>query len=585
MPHASGPSVGLHRERLGAAERFIAAGRLEEAAALIETALKERPGASDALNAYGALCLARRDFARAVEILGAAATADPHHPGLVANLGVAHQALGSHDEARLCLRRAVALAPHSPVPLLTLATARLLAGDFGEAREVADRLHALDPDSAAPHGLLGSIALAQGDGPEAMRQFEEALRRGSDEAGVLRGLSTCCLWHDDVPRALALAERARIGNPLDIDTLEHLARCQGEAGLWAEAEATCRDVLAYAPDHLGLRVLHARARMALGQPEAALADLTRFTRAHAGSTEALVALAAVARQTGQLAQAQPLLREALRREPNRADARALDTEITLALGGSPPPPAGDVPPGTRIAVPPAMTAGEFVLLARFLPPLADGGGPVRLGAADRFMPLARHLAVAIERAAVVPEEAAMALPQLLRGPAEGAPVPYLVPDPALTALWRSALSEHPRPWIGVLWDGEAPGLPMARIREAVPAGASAVSLMVGRHRHALAGWPEAVDAGLHIHGFADMIAAIANLDLVIGPDLAPLHIAGALGRPGAVAVGVHRPWHWASEGERALWFPTLRVVRQARLGEWDVVVARLREVASSGAPD
>ncbi len=584
MPHAPGPGAGFHRDRLVAAERFIAAGRLGEAAALIETALKERPGASDTLNAYGALCLARRDFVRAAEILGAAATADPHHPGLVANLGIAHQALGAHDEARLCLRRAVALAPHSPVPLHTLAMARLLAGDLDESREAADRCRALDPDSAAPDGLFGSIALAQGDWLEAMPHFEQALRRGSDEAGVLRGLSICCLRSGDIPRALALAERARIESPLDLDTREHLARCQGEAGLWAEAEATCRDVLAYAPDHLGLRVLHARARMALGQPEGALADLTRFTRAHAGSTEALVALAAVARQTGQLAQAQPLLREALRREPGRADALALDAEITLALGGPLPPLGGEVPPGTRIAVPPDMTAGEFVLLARFLLPLADGGGRVRLSAADRFMPLAHHLTVPIEGAAPLPQEATIALPLLLRGPAEGAPIPYLVPDPALTAIWRRALSEHPRPWIGVLWDGEAPGLPMERIREAVPGGASAVSLMIGRHRHALAGWPEAVDAGRHIHGFADMIAAIANLDLVIGPDLAPLHIAGALGRPGAVAVGVHRPWHWASEGDRALWFPTLRVVRQARLGEWEAVVARLRAVTSSGGP-
>ncbi len=467
MPHAPGPGAGFHRDRLVAAERFIAAGRLGEAAALIETALKERPGASDTLNAYGALCLARRDFVRAAEILGAAATADPHHPGLVANLGIAHQALGAHDEARLCLRRAVALAPHSRcrcIPWRWPASSRAISMNRGRPRPVS----ALDPDSAAPDGLFGSIALAQGDWLEAMPHFEQALRRGSDEAGVLRGLSICCLRSGDIPRALALAERARIESPLDLDTREHLARCQGEAGLWAEAEATCRDVLAYAPDHLGLRVLHARARMALGQPEGALADLTRFTRAHAGSTEALVALAAVARQTGQLAQAQPS-------SARRCGVSRAGPMPSPSTRRSPSPWAGPCHPWgakfrpARASPCPGHDGGGIRVAGRFLLPWPMAGAACGSARPTGSCPGA-PLTVPIEGGAPLPQEATIALPLLLRGPAEGAPIPYLVPDPALTAIWRRALSEHPRPWIGVLWDGEAPGLPMERIGRRCRAG-------------------------------------------------------------------------------------------------------------------
>lgn len=580
MVDTSGPGADYRRERLHAAERFIADGRYEEAAALIDMALKASRDDPEALNAHGALCLARREFARATEILGAAATAYPDHPSLVANLGIAHQASGHHEEARLCLRRAVALAPRSPMPLQSLAMAHLFAGDFDEARAAADALLTLDPEASLAPGLLGLIALVQGEWRHAAEHFQEALSRGSTDPTVWRGLSICRLRGGDTAQALALAEKARIAAPLDVDTLEHLARCQAEAGLWSEAEATCLGVLAFAPDHLGLRVLHARIRMALGEQEKAIADLTRFTRAHSGSVEALVALAAAARQTGQFAQARPLLREALKREPDHARALMLDAEITLALGERLPRIADGVPPETRILVPPDMTAGEFVVLSRFLPRLADERGRVKLSADDRFLPLAAHLVVTPDPGDPQPGEATLPLPMLLRCLEEGAAVPYLHPDPRLMAIWHRSLCEHPRPWIGIMWDGEAPGLTMDRIRDAVPAGASAVSLMVGRYRHALADWPNAIDAGDHFAGFADMIAVIGNLDFVLGPDTAPLHIAGALGRPGAIAVATHRPWYWAGEGERALWYPSLQLVRQSRIGRWDEVVARLRDLAS-----
>ena len=34
-------------------------------------------------------------------------------------------------------------------------------------------------------------------------------------------------------------------------------------------------------------------------------------------------------------------------------------------------------------------------------------------------------------------------------------------------------------------------------------------------------------------------------------------------------------WRWLFEGERAPWYPTMRVYRQAAPGQWDAVVARV----------
>jgi hypothetical protein len=279
-----------------------------------------------------------------------------------------------------------------------------------------------------------------------------------------------------------------------------------------------------------------------------------------------------------LAQVLPLLDQALLLEPEHGPTRAFRDEIALALGRCPPRIAGGVPAGARILVPASMLAGEFVLLGRFLVALAGEGGTVLLCAPQRVLPLAAHLPVTFDVAPSSADEIAWPLTDLMRCFAwddERVPWgrPYLRADPVRRARWRAALEEHPRPWIGVIWDGDAPGLSMESIRAALPAGATPVSLMTGDGRHALSQWPEAIDAGAHVAGISDLIAAIANLDGVIGPDVAALHIAGALGRPGTVGVDIRQPWGWASRDDRSLWYPTLRVVRQSRVGLWEDVVA------------
>ncbi|WP_449411580.1 tetratricopeptide repeat protein [Methylobacterium komagatae] len=577
-------------EWLAAASRFLAAGSTQEAAALIEAALAVCPSDPDVLNAYGSLLLLRGDLPRATDVLGAAATAYPTHASLCANLGAAYQMAGRHMEARHCWQRAVVLAPDAQSPLLALARGRLLAGDPDEAGEAAAAALARNPDNAEATELIGLVALTRGDHSEAERRFREALERGAGDSALLRGLSICCLHRGATGEALALAERAWLADPLDRDGLDHLARCQAEAGRLADAEATCAKLLAFAPNHVSARALLARIRLVRGEPEAALADLAAFAKANPGSAAALSALADTARESGRLAEAEALCREILRREPDHAPALKLSEDIALAQGRFPPRSGSAVPIGVRIDVPPDMLAGEFILLSRFLPALADEDGRVKLHAREHFLPLAAHLPVGFEEGPPQPDEATLPLPGMLRcfdldRDWLADPRPYLTADAALAARWRHALQEHPRPWIGFTWSLDAQGLAMEDVRAAIPPGATPVSLMMGEGRHALARWPEALDAGLRLEGFADMIAAVACLDYIIGPDTAATHLAGAVGRPGMAAVGAHQPWHWASRGERALWYPTLRVARQTRPGDWSAVVAALRGACASIVAD
>ncbi len=65
------------------------------------------------------------------------------------------------------------------------------------------------------------------------------------------------------------------------------------------------------------------------------------------------------------------------------------------------------------------------------------------------------------------------------------------------------------------------------------------------------------------------------LDLVISVDSFPAHLAGALGKPVWTLLQTHADWRWMEAREDSPWYPTMRLFRQERPGEWESVVARV----------
>ena len=55
------------------------------------------------------------------------------------------------------------------------------------------------------------------------------------------------------------------------------------------------------------------------------------------------------------------------------------------------------------------------------------------------------------------------------------------------------------------------------------------------------------------------------------------HLAGALGKPVWMLRAVFGGWRWLLEREDSPWYPSARLFRQPKIGDWDSVIARLRE--------
>ena len=66
-----------------------------------------------------------------------------------------------------------------------------------------------------------------------------------------------------------------------------------------------------------------------------------------------------------------------------------------------------------------------------------------------------------------------------------------------------------------------------------------------------------------------------SLDLVIAPDTSLAHLAGALGVPVWVALSFAPDWRWLEERTDSPWYPSMRLFRQKRWGDWDEVFEQM----------
>ena len=78
-----------------------------------------------------------------------------------------------------------------------------------------------------------------------------------------------------------------------------------------------------------------------------------------------------------------------------------------------------------------------------------------------------------------------------------------------------------------------------------------------------------------IHDFADMASYMAQMDLIVGVDTAPIHLAGMMNRPTLLLLNATGSWQWQT-GDQTPWYRTIRIFRQEKHGEWRPVVDKVK---------
>jgi tetratricopeptide (TPR) repeat protein len=179
-----------------------------------------------------------------------------------------------------------------------------------------------------------------------------------------------------------------------------------------------------------------------------------------------------------------------------------------------------------------------------------------------------------------------------------AKTPYLRAGNERLEHWRHKLGERTRPRVGLVWSGgfrpNQPELRSVNERRNIPLRSLAAlrhcdiefySLQKGQPAQGeLAallqeGWdgPSLNDHTHELRDFEDTAALIEQLDLVISVDTSSAHLAGALGKPVWILNRFDTCWRWLTDRTDSPWYPTLRLYRQERRGDWDGVVQKMRQ--------
>ncbi|HEV2957814.1 MAG TPA: tetratricopeptide repeat protein, partial [Xanthobacteraceae bacterium] len=174
--------------------------------------------------------------------------------------------------------------------------------------------------------------------------------------------------------------------------------------------------------------------------------------------------------------------------------------------------------------------------------------------------------------------------------------PYVAAAPERVAHWRARLGEGGLK-VGVAWAGSPihrndrhRSIPVEKLKPLFEfAGARFFSLQVGARSADLAAVEPVpvTDLSGELTDFGETAAALANLDLIISADTAIVHLAGALGKPVWTMLPFAPDWRWLTARSDSPWYPSMRLFRQPRPGDWDGVVAAVRQALAdriAGAP-
>ena len=449
---------------------------------------------------------------------------------------------------------------------------------------------------------------------EANNVLLDILRASPRNAGALYLLgSNCVKMRMFEPARQMLTEAIRI-SPANVDAHLDLSFALGGLGRHAEALACCETAVALAPQNPAARMQRAMLLLPLLRHEEAvrafdevIALAPHFADAHYNRAKVLTTLKRLDEAIASYDQASAAL-------PPYINAQAGKGTCLLSLGrfeeglplyelrpslrklkevrSYPQPaltPSVDIS-GKTLFIYHEHLLGDTIHFCRYARLAEERGARVVLSVQNSLHRFIGTLSPTIE---LLDEAAApahfdyhsplMSLPlafgtTLNTIPAE---VPYLRADPERIEFWRTRLGNHGFK-VGISWSGSAVALEEHRVFPlAALAGVGRIpnvrliSLQKNQGTEQLENLPK----GMHVEtlgddfdagadAFMDTAAIAEHLDLVITLDSSLAHVGGALARPTWVILKHSPEWRWRMEGSDCPWYPTVRLFRQDRLGDW-----------------
>jgi len=444
---------------------------------------------------------------------------DPHNFNALHMLGLLGHQMGRNDEAIALLRQALTLQTDFPAAHNNLGNALQAVGKIEEAIAGFREAIRLKPTYAKAHNNLGTALTELCLIDEGVASCQEAVRLQPDYAEAHYNLGNAVLEQGHLQEALTCYQR----------TLQILPDC---------AEA-----------HLNIGI----AKLLLGEWDNGWIEYEWRWKVKTATQPVF---------------AQP----SWKGEPYQDRTILLHTEQGL----------GDTLQFIRYAPMVKQRMGQVFVVAptTLLPVLAACPG------IDRLLPKGSTLPEFDVQASL------MSLPGIFGTSVNSIPadIPYLVADAKSKNHWEQILFSYSGRKVGIAWQGSPAyqkdrkrSIPLQHFQPlAQVPNVHLFSLQVGPGREQITsvsgGFP-VIDLGgqLNAQSFMDAAGLLMNLDLLVTCDTAIAHLAGALGVPVWVAIPFVPDWRWLLQGETTPWYPTMRLFRQPKRGDWNSVFEKISE--------
>jgi tetratricopeptide (TPR) repeat protein len=573
--------------------------RSEEAADHFRAAIQLREDYAEARNNLGNALAAQGKLREAVASYRLALEKRAEYPEAQNNLGNALRQLGQLEEAQMALEKALELRSDYPEALNNLGLTARALGNHDDATKYFRRALMHRPDYPEASNNLGIVYALRKDYEEAISCFESACARNPKYVDACCNLGLALLEDGQFDRARQTFERALTLDPKLAAGHKHLGDCWRRKGDFDNAVQCYERAISLEPRFpealiaLGNELLkHSRPREALEHLDAAARLKPKSAQIHHDRGQALYSI-------GLVTEAEQAFSQALRCDPEHREAHVHLGEALLKLGeydrgwaehewrlraterqaASATPWEGQPLEGKMIHVKVEGSTSDAIQFARYLALLRERG-------ADCIFECPPPMASIVERSQlgrpVAPGSPAVAdysidllsLPRAFGAKLDDLPgnFPYLIPDETRREAWRERLRELPGLRVGICWqtDGDsAPALPLVYF--GLLAGLPGISLV------AVANEPSSADRDWlrrhpQVNDFSellsepaaaleDVLALIANLDLIISADSTAIHLAGAVGIPAWVILPPACHWRWLRDRDDSPWYPGMQLFR------------------------
>jgi tetratricopeptide (TPR) repeat protein len=554
--------------------------------AALATAAQLETRSARAERALGHWLCRRGEFDEAAEAYRAGLRKTPDEAALHYALGAALYASGCKEGAAAAYRQALRLRPNFPEVLLNLGNLHYDAGDFPAAAVCCRKALALRPTYARAWCNLGNALQMLGGAREATRCYERTLGLSPSTVAAQHNLGNAWMARRDFRKAEECFRRTLAADESRAEHHNSLGNALFQQRRNAEAEACYRKALELQPDYSFAHTNLANVLMRSADRTAMIRHYERALELDPASPGGHYNLALAYLRQGRY-------REGWIHHEWRWDFRELKLRRREFAS---PQWKGEPLHGQAILLHAEQGLGDTLQFARYAPLVAERGGRVILEVQPRLVRLLRGLpgvCQVVGRGEPLPDSAwqcpLMSLPLAFGTTTDTVPlrIPYVTADASEIRTMRERWPSHGLR-VGVAWAGnpqhrsdEQRSMPLrALLPLAEVPGIHWISLQKGPacvQMQPLAGKFPLLDASSACRDLAETAALAATLDLVISVDTSIAHLAGAMGIPLWVVLPHLADWRWMDEGEHCAWYPTARLFRQTKDGDWSDPVLRMEE--------